>query len=119
MLITISGKHIEITDAIRSHVEEKVEKLPRYYDSVGQIEVILDGNEGNGQSVEIIVHAEHNDMLIAKETGTDTYTCIDAVVHKMERQLKKAKEKQRTHKASSVAEIQGVSQLPDEETTAP
>lgn len=117
MLITITGKHIEITEAIRSHVEEKVEKLPRYYDSVGQIEVILDGNEGSGQSVEIIVHAEHNDMLIAKETGTDTYTCIDAVVHKMERQLKKAKEKQRTHKAPSVAEIQGALQLPDEEAT--
>jgi len=118
MLITITGKHIEITEAIRSHVEEKVAKLPRYYDSVGQIEVILDGNEGGGQSVEIIVHAEHNDMLIAKETGTDTYTCIDAVVHKMERQLKKAKEKQRTHKAPSVAEIQGASQLPDEEAAA-
>lgn len=118
MLITITGKHIEITDAIRSHVEEKVAKLPRYYDSVSQIEVVLDGNEGGGQSVEIIVHAEHNDMLIAKETGTDTYTCIDAAVHKMERQLKKAKEKQRTHKAPSVAEIQGISQLPDEEAAA-
>jgi len=117
MLITITGKHIEITDAIRSHIEGKVEKLPRYYDSVAQIEVILDGNEGSGQSVEIIVHAEHNDMLIAKETGIDTYTCIDAVVHKMERQLKKTKEKQRTHKAPSVAEIQGVPQFPDEEAT--
>jgi putative sigma-54 modulation protein len=118
MLITITGKHIEITDAIRSHVEEKVEKLPRYYDSVGQVEVILDGNEGGGQSVEIIVHAEHNDVLIAKETGPDTYSCIDAVVHKMQRQLKKAKEIQRTHKALPVAEIQEISQLPDEEATA-
>jgi putative sigma-54 modulation protein len=115
MLITITGKHIEITDAIRSHVQEKVEKLPRYYDSVSQVEVIIDGNEGSGQLVEIIVHAEHNDMLIAKETGTDMYTCIDAAVHKMERQLKKAKEKQRGHKAPSVAEIQGVSQSSDEE----
>lgn len=114
MLITITGKHIEITDAIRSHIEEKAEKLPRYYDSVGQIEVVLDGNEGSGQSVEIIVHAEHNDMLIAKETGNDIYTCIDTVVHKMERQLKKAKEKQRTHKAPSVAEIGNVSRASDE-----
>jgi ribosome-associated translation inhibitor RaiA len=57
-------------------------------------------------------------MLIAKETGTDTYTFIDAVVHKMERQLKKAKEKQRTHKAPSVAEIQGISPLSDEEASA-
>lgn len=115
MLTTITGKHIEITDAIRSHIEEKVAKLPRYFDSVGQIEIILDGNEGNGQSVEIIVHAEHADMLIAKEAGVDTYSCIDAVVHKMERQLKKAKEKQRTHKAPPVGEIPGTPQVSDEE----
>ncbi|MHC4290955.1 MAG: ribosome hibernation-promoting factor, HPF/YfiA family [Planctomycetota bacterium] len=115
MLVTITGKHIEITDAIRLHVNEKVEKLPRYYNSVSQIEVVLEGNEGGRQSVEIIVHAEHNDLLIAKEAGMDTYTCIDTAVHKMERQLKKAKEKQRGHKAPSVSEIQSAPQFPDEE----
>ena len=114
MIVTITGKHVEITDAIRVHAEEKVEKLPRYYDSITQIEVVLEGNEGGKQCVEIIVHAEHNDLLIAKEMGTDTYACIDAAVHKMERQLRKTKEKQRGHKATSVAEIESTSQLPDE-----
>jgi putative sigma-54 modulation protein len=117
MIVTITGKHVEITDAIRAHAEEKVEKLPRYYDSITQIEVVLEGNEGGGQCVEILVHAEHNDLLIAKETGTDTYTCIDAAVHKMERQLRKAKEKQRGHKAASVAEaaaIDNTEQLPED-----
>ena len=69
------------------------------------------------QCVEVLVHAEHNDLLIAKETGTDTYACIDAAVHKMERQLRKAKEKQRGHKAASVSEaaaIENAAQLPEE-----
>jgi len=117
MIVTVTGKHIEMTDAIRAHAEEKVEKLPRYYNSISQIEVILEGNEGGMQGVEILVHAEHNDLLVAKETGTDTYTCIDAAVHKMERQLRKAKEKQRGHKAASaskVAEIESASQVPEE-----
>jgi len=117
MIVTVTGKHIEMTDAIRAHAEEKVGKLPRYHNSISQIEVILEGNEGGMQGVEILVHAEHNDLLVAKETGTDTYTCIDAAVHKMERQLRKAKEKQRGHKAASaskVAEIEGASQAPEE-----
>ncbi len=117
MNVTITGKHIEITDAIRSHAEEKVEKLPRYYDSITQVEVVLEGNEGGMQSVDILVHAEHNDLLVAKETGTDTYTCIDAAVHKMERQLRKAKEKQRGHKTTSAADaavIEEASPLPEE-----
>lgn len=101
MLFTMTGKHIEITDAIRQHAQEKVEKLPRYFDSISQIEVIVDGNDGGQQSVEVIVHAEHNDLLVAKEIGEDTYTCIDMAIHKLERQLRKAKEKQRSHKHSA------------------
>ncbi|UCE92964.1 MAG: ribosome-associated translation inhibitor RaiA [Flavobacteriaceae bacterium] len=114
MLITISGKHIEVTEAIRNHVEEKVEKLPKFYDSISQIEVVIEGSEGVGQSVEIIVHADHNDLLVAKEAGTDTYTCIDVAAHKMERQLRKAKEKQRGHKAVPGAEREIPSSLPEE-----
>ncbi|MHC4551366.1 MAG: ribosome hibernation-promoting factor, HPF/YfiA family [Planctomycetota bacterium] len=102
MLFTITGKHIEITDAIREHAQGKVKKLPRYFDSISQIEIIVDGKDGGQQSVEVIVHAEHNDLLVAKEAGADTYTCIDKAVHKLEAQLHKAKEKQRSHKRSAV-----------------
>ena len=99
MLFTITGKHIEITEAIRSHAQEKVEKLPRYFDSINQVEVVIEGNEGGGKPcVEIIVHAEHSDVFVAKEMGEDTYACIDKAIHKLEPQLKKAKEKQRSHK---------------------
>lgn len=114
MLVTVTGKHIEITDAIRVHAEEKVEKLPRYFDSISQIEVIVEGNEGGNQSVEIIVHAEHNDLLVAKETGDDTYKCIDLAVHKLERQLRKTKEKQRSHKNVPTSEIGTIQPLPEE-----
>ena len=106
MLFTISGKHIEITDAIREHVQEKIEKLPRYYNSINRIEVIIDGNDGGKPSVEIIASAEHSNVFIAKETGDDVYTCIDIVVHKLERQLRRKKQKQRNNKHISGAEVE-------------
>lgn len=114
MLITVTGKHIDITDAIRAHAEEKVEKLTRFYDSISQFEIIVEGNEGGKQSVEILVHAEHNGLVVAKESGTDTYACIDLAVHKLERQLKKNKEKQRAHKAIPTGEIEISQELPEE-----
>jgi len=117
MLFTITGKHIEITDAIRQHAQEKCEKLPRYFDSISQVEVIVEGNEGGKQAVEIIAHAEHNDLLVAKETGDDTYACIDLAIHKLERQLKKAKEKQRNHKHSVPVEPLDSDQVPETEGT--
>ena len=98
MLFTITGKHIEITDAIREHAEEKTAKLPRYYNSINQIEVIIEGNEGGKPSVEIIARAEHSNIFIVKESGDDVYVCIDIAARKLERQLKRKKEKQRNNK---------------------
>lgn len=98
MLFTISGKHIEITDALRAHAEEKTSKLPKFYNSLGQIEVIIDGNDGGSYSVELIARAEHSNVFVVTERGPDVYACIDMAVHKLERQLRKKKEKQRNNK---------------------
>ena len=98
MLFTITGKHIEITEAIRQHAEEKTSKLPRYYNSINQVEVILDGREGGSMSVEIIARAEHSKVFIGTEKGTDVYQCIDTAVHKLQQQLSKAKSKERDNK---------------------
>jgi len=98
LLFTISGKHIEITESIKKHAEEKTSKLPKYYNSVNQIEVIIDGSQGGSQSVEIIARAEHSKVFIGTETGEDAYRCIDMAVHKLERQLRRAKSKERDNK---------------------
>ena len=98
MLFTISGKHIEITEAIKKHAEEKTSKLPKYYNSINQVEVIVDGGQGGGASIEIIARAKHSKIFVGTETGEDAYRCIDMAVHKLERQLRRAKSKERNNK---------------------
>lgn len=105
MLFTISGKHVEITEAIRMHAEEKTSKLPKYYNSINQIEVIIDGNQGGNTSVEIIARAEHSKVFVGTETGEDAYRCVDMAVHKLERQLRRAKSKERDNKHTDSPEI--------------
>lgn len=105
MLFTISGKHIDITEAIRRHAEEKTSKLPRYYDSINQVEVIIDGSKGGNTSVDIIARAEHNKIFIVKEAGEDACKCIDVAVHKLERQLRRKKGRERNNKHISGAEL--------------
>ncbi len=106
MLFTITGKHIEITDALRAHAQQKCEKLPRYYNSINHIEVVIDGNDGGKPSVEILAHAEHSPDFVVKEGGEDTYACIDMAIHKLERQLRKKKEKQRNNKHVGGGELE-------------
>ena len=105
LLFTISGKHIEITEAIRRHAEEKTSKLPKYYNSINQVEVVIDGSQGGNASVEIIARAEHSKVFVGTETGQDAYRCIDMAVHKLERQLRRAKGKERNHKHAGGADV--------------
>jgi putative sigma-54 modulation protein len=98
LLFTISGKHVEITEAIRMHAQDKTSKLPKYYNSINQVEVLVDGGRGNGATVEIIARAEHGKVFVGTETGDDTYRCIDMAVHKLERQLRRTKSKERDDK---------------------
>lgn len=95
---------MEITEALRAHAQEKTSKLPKFYNSINQAEVIIDGSEGGGISVEIIARGEHSNVFVVTESGEDAYACIDVAVHKLERQLRRKKEKQRDNKHIGVPE---------------
>lgn len=101
MLISISGKQIEITDAIRRYAEEKLSKLERYFDHIHSVEVTA-SLVRNWHVVEITVHAD-GVLVRGEEKSPDMYTSIDQVVEKLERQLKKHKDKliQRQREPSS------------------
>jgi putative sigma-54 modulation protein len=95
--IHVTGRHVEVTDDVRRYVEQKAGKLPRYYDRIHEIEVVLD-HESEQFTAEMIVRADHKHTFVARETGPDTFALIDLVTEKLERQLIKLKEKRRIHK---------------------
>lgn len=101
MIITISGRHLEITPAIRTHAEEKANKLTKYYDLIQEIEIVLEATPDKRTRVEFIVNAEHKNTFVATADGEDLYGCIDQVTHKLERQLTDHKERFRNRKHSS------------------
>lgn len=97
MIVTISSRHMEVTDALKSYAQQKTAKLPRYYDRIQEIEVIFD-NHKDAASVEMIVNGEHRGMFIATHNQGDAYACVDACVEKLERQLSDHKKKIRNRK---------------------
>jgi len=99
MEMTITGRHLDVTDAIREYAQGKVAKLPRYYDRVTAIELIADRTDHNQHfEVELIVKVERADPFVGKVVGQDLYACIDEAVDKLERQLTDHKEKRRNRK---------------------
>jgi putative sigma-54 modulation protein len=90
--IRIQGKHIAVTDALRAYVEQKLGRLPRYFDQVQDAQVVLsvskDRSLGKAQVVEVTVWCDGL-VLRAEESSADMYTSIDSVTEKLERQIEK------------------------------
>ncbi len=99
MLVSISGRHVEVTPDVREYAERKMAKMPRYYDRIQAIEVILD-HESEHFSVEVVISAD-GAPFVAREVGPDTFALIDLVSDKLERQLTKHKERFRNRKHMS------------------
>ena len=100
----VSGRHIELTEALKGYAEEKTAKLSKHLDSITEVEVIIDGSDASNPIVEIIARASKNNPFIVTETSDDAYKCIDIAVHKLERQIRKKKEQQRDSKHIGGAE---------------
>lgn len=99
MQINITGHHIDITDALRSYVSEKLEKLERHFDHVTNVHVILTV-EKQSQKAEANVHVSGAD-LFAQHDSEDMYASIDGLVDKLDRQIVKHKEKIGSHNRKS------------------
>lgn len=97
MIVTVVGRHMEVTEALKTYAEQKAAKLEKYYDLIQEIEVVLENNK-DVQRVEMIVNAEHRNIFVAHHNEGDAYACIDACVHKLERQLTEHKKKFRNRK---------------------
>lgn len=92
----ILGRNIEVTEAMRSYAEEKLSKLERFSDHIVDAKVVMsyDANSGAGNPARVEVQLNvPNGIVRAEESGQDTYAATDKVIDKLERQLKRHKER--------------------------
>ncbi len=112
MNITVDARHMEVTDAVRTYVQSKVERLPRYYDGIGSVDVILDV-EAEHTVVEMVVKARRKATFVATHRDQDLYAGIDQCLAKMVEQLRRHKGKVRGHRGASMSDV--VSDVPEAE----
>ena len=95
MQINLTGHHVDITDSMRDYVNSKIERLERHFDSVTDIHVIL-SVEKLRHKAEATLHLSGGN-LFADAIEEDMYAAIDGLIDKLDRQVKKHKEKTTDH----------------------
>jgi putative sigma-54 modulation protein len=91
--VQVSTRHGHLSDASRERIAAKAEKLLRLFDRLTAIEVIVDLTDSNAPRVDLKVSAEHKHDFVAHDQSDELMTSVDTVVHRLEQQLRKYKEK--------------------------
>jgi putative sigma-54 modulation protein len=95
MNISLTGHHVELTDAIRNFAHDKFEKLNRHFERITKINVVFSVAKLI-QTAEATVFVP-GETLHAKAEAEDVYAAIDEVIAKLDRQLLKYKDKLTGH----------------------
>jgi putative sigma-54 modulation protein len=105
MNLNLTGRHLEITPAIREHVINKLDKVKRHFDNVIDINVILSVDKLK-QKAEANVHVSGK-AIFAETEDSNLYVAIDELVDSLDRQVLKHKEKNtaRRHDDSGKVEV--------------
>lgn len=101
MQVHFTFRKVESTDALKKHVQKRLEKLEKYIRYPLEVHVTLSVDRPY-HSAEITLHAEHR-ALVAEATTKDLYESIDRVAEKIEIQLKKERERRKGHKSAHLA----------------
>jgi putative sigma-54 modulation protein len=95
--IEITARHGTLEPNQQAYLNEKAQKLLKYFDRLMAIEIEAD-QQKNDWLVEIFVSAEHKHDFVARETASSPEAAMDQCVHKIENQLRRYKEKIQHHK---------------------
>ena len=95
MQINLSGHHVDISEALRNHVESKFIRLQRHFDQITHTDVLLIV-ENSIQKSEAKIQVSGAEIFAAAESE-NMYIAIDLMTDKLDRQLIKYKEKTRGH----------------------
>ena len=132
MLVTVKGKNVEVTDALKRYAEKKVQKLGKYFKDLREAQV-TQSVQRNWHIVEVQLEGD-GVLLRGEERSDDMYASIDLVVEKLERRVKKfkgklygktteegpkEKEAERDHIAAQAAGVESLDELPIDAETAP
>src|ERR1051326_1351489 len=91
--IEITTRHGHLSEASQEKITGKAEKLLRIFDRIMAIEVVVDLTDEARPHVEFNVSAEHKHDFVARDQSDNLMGSVDTVVHKLEQQLRKYKEK--------------------------
>ena len=98
MQLSVTFRHMDATDALKDYAQEKVDRIRKYFPDPIKAHVVLACDRGYSHHADVVLTLHNGIVIAGEETTEDMYSSIDLVMAKIERQVRRYKEKIRSHK---------------------
>jgi ribosomal subunit interface protein len=106
MQVQVTGKHVDVGDALRTRVADGLSNsVGRYFDRGGGADVVV-SREGHSFKVDCAVTLASGQQLTTHGLGGDAYMAVDAAVAKMEKRIRRYKQRLKDHHLQALAKQQ-------------
>jgi putative sigma-54 modulation protein len=98
MQMSVTFRHMDATEALKEYAHEKVDRIRKYFPDPLKAHVVLECDRGYNHHADVVITLHNGIVIAGEETTEDMYSSIDLVMAKIERQVRRYKEKLRSHK---------------------
>lgn len=102
MNLQVVGRHLDLTDAIKEHIDAAVDTLSKYNLDIISIRAIVNAEEKKGKkgvSIEFTINLPHKNTIVVKQRDKDLYAAIDMAISRAHKVLSRHHDKIKEHKA--------------------
>ncbi len=108
MNISLTGRHLELTDAIKEHMTTSIETLNKYNMDIISVNVIASTQTKKGKEhsvVEFVINLAHKNSIVIKQNDGDLYTAIDLATARAQKAMRRMHDKDSEHHKVGMNEV--------------
>jgi putative sigma-54 modulation protein len=98
MQLAVTFRHMDATTSLKDYAKEKVERITKYFPDPIKAHVVLSCDRGYNHCADVVITLHNGIVIKGEESTEDMYSSIDLVMAKIERQVRRYKEKLRGHR---------------------
>jgi len=108
MNISLTGRHLELTDAIKAHINTSIETLSKYNMDIISVNVVASAQTKKGKEhsiVEFVINLAHKNSIIIKQNDDDLYAAIDMAISRAQKAMRRMHDRDTSHQKVGLNEV--------------
>jgi len=112
MNISITGRHLELTEAIKAHINTSIDTLSKYNMDIISVNVVASAQTKKGKEhsvVEFVINLAHKNSIIIKQNDDDLYAAIDIAISRAQKAMRRMHDRDTSHHKIGLNEVKAES----------